>query len=48
MNVPVNGFEAVRKAKELQPDVILLDVGLPDLNGIEVPVRWTWSNGFRT
>ena len=29
------GFEAVQKAKELQPDVILMDVNLPRLNGIE-------------
>ena len=31
-----DGLEAVRKAKELQPDMILLDIGLPGLNGIEV------------
>jgi DNA-binding NarL/FixJ family response regulator len=30
-----DGFEAVQKAKELQPDLILLDIGLPKLNGIE-------------
>lgn len=29
-----DGLEAVRKAKELQPDLILLDVGLPTLDGI--------------
>jgi DNA-binding NarL/FixJ family response regulator len=30
-----DGAEAVQKAKELKPDLILLDVGLPKLNGIE-------------
>ncbi len=30
-----DGSEAVQKAKELKPDLILLDVGLPNLNGIE-------------
>ena len=29
-----DGLEAVHKAKELQPDLILLDIGLPRLNGI--------------
>ena len=30
-----DGLEAVRKAEEMQPDLILLDIGLPGLNGIE-------------
>jgi len=30
-----DGLEAVQKAKELEPDLILLDIGLPKLNGIE-------------
>ena len=30
-----DGLEAVYKAEELQPDLVLLDVGLPELNGIE-------------
>lgn len=29
-----DGVEAVLRAKELQPDLILLDIGLPKLNGI--------------
>jgi len=30
-----DGLEAVQKAGELKPDLILLDIGLPKLNGIE-------------
>ena len=34
-----DGLEAVNKAQELQPDLILLDIGLPTLNGIEAAHR---------
>jgi DNA-binding NarL/FixJ family response regulator len=30
-----DGLEAVRLCEELQPDMVLLDVGLPKLNGID-------------
>ena len=31
-----DGLEAVQKAEELQPDLILLDINLPKLHGFEV------------
>jgi CheY-like chemotaxis protein len=34
-----DGLEAVQRAQELQPDLILLDIGLPTLNGIAVARR---------
>ena len=34
-----DGLEAVRKAEELQPDLVVLDIGLPSLNGIEAARR---------
>jgi len=34
-----DGLEAVRKAQELQPDLVLLDVGLPTIHGIEAARR---------
>jgi DNA-binding NarL/FixJ family response regulator len=34
-----DGLHAAQKSEELQPDLILLDIGLPTLNGIEVARR---------
>jgi DNA-binding NarL/FixJ family response regulator len=34
-----DGLEAVQKAEELQPDLVLLDIGLPTVNGIEAARR---------
>ena len=34
-----DGLQAVQKAQELKPDLILLDIGLPGLNGIEAASR---------
>ena len=39
VGVASDGLAAVLKAEELQPDVILLDVGLPIMNGIEAARR---------
>lgn len=30
-----DGLEAIRRAEQYQPDVILLDIGLPELNGLQ-------------
>ena len=35
----VDGLEAVQKAVDLKPDLILLDIGLPTLNGLECARR---------
>ena len=34
-----DGLEAIQEAKELQPDLILLDISLPTLNGLEAAPR---------
>jgi DNA-binding response OmpR family regulator len=37
--VSTDGIEAVQKAAELRPKIVLLDIGLPRLNGIEAAKR---------
>ena len=32
----ISGYDAMLKIKELQPDVILMDINMPDINGIEM------------
>jgi DNA-binding NarL/FixJ family response regulator len=39
VGVASDGLEVVQKSEELQPDLILLDIGLPSLSGIEAAKR---------
>ena len=39
VRVVSDGLEAVREAQRLQPDLILLDIGLPTLNGLDAARR---------
>lgn len=34
-----NGLEAIDKARNLRPDLVLLDIGMPKLNGLEAARR---------
>jgi two-component system, OmpR family, response regulator len=36
VRVAADGLSAVRAAREFRPDVVVLDVGLPDIDGLEV------------
>ncbi len=42
VGVASDGLEAVLKAEELQPDVIVLDIGLPQLDGIRAARQISW------
>ena len=41
----MNGAEAIMEASSHNPDIVLLDLGLPDMDGVDVikKIR-TWSN----
>jgi PAS domain S-box-containing protein len=45
-----NGFEAIEAAKGFRPDVVLLDIGLPKLNGYETArqiKQQPWGQGIK-
>src|SRR5207237_10858586 len=37
----VNGFEAIQKVRQLQPDVVLMDISMPVVDGISVTQQIT-------
>jgi len=37
--ISLTGTEALRRAAALKPDVVILDIGLPDMNGYEVAAK---------
>jgi DNA-binding NarL/FixJ family response regulator len=39
-----DGREAVEKAKEFRPDIVILDVGMPNLNGLEAARQMLHNN----
>lgn len=40
----LDGYAAIKQAKELQPDIIIMDIGMPGLNGIEATRQITRDN----
>jgi DNA-binding response OmpR family regulator len=39
VHVAANGFEGLAKAEEVKPDLVILDVMMPDMSGLEVCQR---------
>jgi two-component system CheB/CheR fusion protein len=44
----INGFAALAIAREFRPDVVLLDLGLPDFNGCEVARQLRFEDALRS
>jgi two-component system OmpR family response regulator len=42
----INGFAAIDIARTFRPDVVLLDIALPDFNGDEIARQLKWEPGL--
>ena len=42
----INGFAALEVAREFRPEVILLDIGLPDFKGYDIARQLKWEPGL--
>ncbi|HEY7239289.1 MAG TPA: response regulator [Burkholderiales bacterium] len=42
----INGFAALKIAREFRPDIILLDIGLPDFKGYDVAKQLRFEPGL--
>ena len=42
----INGFAALKIARDFKPDIVLLDIGLPDFKGYEIAQQLRWEPGL--
>ena len=42
----INGFAALQIAREFLPEIVLLDIGLPDFKGYEIAKQLRWEPGL--
>ncbi len=42
----INGFAALQIAREFKPDLVLLDIGLPDVKGYDIAKQLRWEPGL--
>ena len=38
----LDGRDAIEKAETLKPDVIVMDIAMPEMNGIELAIHLNW------
>jgi CheY-like chemotaxis protein len=43
----INGFAALDIARSFRPDIILLDIGLPDFNGCDIARQLRWEEPLK-